>query len=265
MGCGTSKGQENQVTVKAEVKTDAKKDDIVKVEKKDSPAKDSSAVVAGGEPSPEYVKFKKAFGPLSTKDDASKSQRKEEWGKVDASGNGQCSLAELDAWIQQRLLAVHGASGEELWKRFKACYIRAFSDARDIGKDVQLGTSNCSTDDFVQKRTWRVFIAYLVIYAEMYDAFSLIDGGGAGISADDDRKISLDELKAGVSKLNGFSFSCLQGIDENKVEAVFKDMDADGKGSILLPEWCRYIEQSEQKAATEVGKLLSLGDDDGDE
>jgi len=260
MGCGASKSeQKNNDAKPAEKKQADQKQDA----KADAPAADNAnAVVAGGGPSPEYGKFKGVFAPLSTKDDASKSARKEEWGRADPNGNGQCSLAELDGWIKQCLLNACPGDGEELWKRFRASYIRAFSDARDIGKDVPLGTSNCSTDDFVQKRTFRVFIAYLVVYAEMYDAFSLIDGGGAGVDADDDRKISIDEFKAGVAKLYGFSFACLQGIDDSKAEDVFKQMDADGKGSILLSEWCRYIEQAEQKAGTEVGALLALGDGD---
>jgi hypothetical protein len=275
MGCGGSADRKPKAEKKPEEKGNAaaaKAKELAAAKAKEpaaakasEPAADPTAVVAGGGPTPNYGKFKETFAPLTNFEPASKAARKDAWGKADPNGNGQCSLAELDAWIKATLLTTCAADGEEVWKQFKASYIRAFSDARDIGKDVQLGTSNCSTDDFVQKRTFRVFISYLVVYAEMYDAFAVVDGGGAGVGADDDRKISLDEMKAGCSKLNGFSFACLQGISEAKAEEVFKAMDADGKGSILLSEWCRFIEQAEQKAGTECGKLLAIGDGDGDE
>lgn len=212
--------------------------------------------------SDEYKKFKDAFFGLCQPDAASKELRIEAWKQADPNGNGQCSLAELDGWVQKTLLTKYPKEGETIWKAFRPSYIRAFSDARDIGADKQLGKSNCSTDDFVQARTFRVFVAYLVIYAEMYDAFALVDGGGAGVSKDDDRKISPDELKAGADKLKGFSFVFAKDLTAQSADAVFKEMDDDGKGAVLLNEWCRYIEQAEQKAGTEMGKLLGIGDDE---
>jgi len=191
-----------------------------------------------------------------------KKLRIEAWKQADPNGNGQCSLAELDGWVQKVLLLKYPKEGEAIWKAFRPSYIRAFSDARDIGADKKLGKSNCSTDDFVQARTFRVFISYLVIYGEMYDAFAQLDGGGAGVSKDDDRKISPDELKKGINVLKGYSFVFAKDLTEASADAVFKEMDDDGKGAVLLIEWCRYIEQKEQAAGTEMGKLLAIGDDE---
>lgn len=210
----------------------------------------------------DYQKFKKAFYDLSLKTDEGKKARIEAWKLADPNSNGQCSLAELDGWIKKHLLACNANEGEGLWKRFRPCYIRAHADARDIGENKPL-SGKASADDYVQKRTFRVFIAYLIIYAEMYDAFDVVDGGGSG-AQDNDRKISPDELKKGIPKLKGFSFQCLQNLDEAKADTIFKEIDADGKGAVLLIEWCRYIEQNEQKAGTETGKLLALGDDETD-
>merc|ERR1712187_39892 len=99
-----------------------------------------------------------------------------------------------------------------LYKRFYPCYIRAFLDAADIGKNGAVrGTKTATKDDYVQRKEFRFLCSYLCIYALMYDAFSVVDGGD-GVTKDDDRRISLDELKA----------AC---------------------GKVLLSEWCAWLEQ----------------------
>lgn len=216
---------------------------------------------AGASWTADYKKFNACFSSLADK--ANKEARDKEWAKADPNGNGQCSLAELDGWLKKTLLLKYPNEGEAIWKAFRPSYIRAFSDARDIGADKKLGGSNATTDDYVQKNTFRVFIQYAVIYGEMYDAFAQVDGGGAGVSKDDDRKISLEELKAGASKMGGYTLVALKALSKAAdVEGVFKKMDADGKGAVLLAEWCRYIEQAEGKAGTAVGKALAIGDDE---
>lgn len=201
-----------------------------------------------------YKKFCKVFQPMTLFTPESKALRMTAWGAADPNGNGQCSLNELDTWIKTQL-------DEDCWKQFRPSYIRAFSDARDVGADKALGSGAATTDDFVQKQTFRLFIAYLVVYAEMYDAFDMVDGGGTD-GKDEDRKISEAELTAGIPKLGGYTFASLQGLDATKATTLFKEMDTDGKGSIMLSEWCRWIEQNEQKMGTECGKLLAIGDDE---
>ena len=97
-------------------------------------------------------------------------------------------------------------------------------------------------------------------YAEMYDMFALIDGGGAGVSADDDSKIQLEELKAGIEKVNATEWVALKGKTAADAEALFKEMDDDGAGEVLLVEWCEFLKRKEIEAGTDMGKLLSLGD-----
>jgi len=213
-------------------------------------------------PSDEFKSFKDVFGGLSKTSKESKKLRDTGWNQADPNGNGHCSLAELDSWVKDSLVAKKGDDeGDTVWKRFRPSYIRAFNDAKDVMKNKKISTSS-DLDDYVQKREFRCFVAYLVIYAEMYDAFSLLDGGGEGVSKDDDRKISIDELKAGIGKLESFSFIGLDGLDDSMAEGLFAQMDADGKGSVLLVEWCRFIEKAEQAEQTEIGKLLNIGDDD---
>ena len=82
-------------------------------------------------------------------------------------------------------------------------------------------------------------------YAEMYDMFALIDGGGAGVSADDDSRISLEELVAGIDKVNATEWVALKGKTAADAEALFKEMDDDGAGEVLLVEWCEYLKKKE--------------------
>eukprot|EP00656_Telonema_subtile_P024814 TRINITY_DN26976_c0_g1_i1.p1 TRINITY_DN26976_c0_g1~~TRINITY_DN26976_c0_g1_i1.p1 ORF type:complete len:275 (-),score=75.05 TRINITY_DN26976_c0_g1_i1:300-1124(-) len=213
----------------------------------------------------EIKSFKEAFDPLTILgDDASKEARMKEWNACDPNGNGHVSLAEVDGWIKGRLQGIHGDDkGETLWRSFRPSYIRAFTDARDIGADTALGGAQATSDDFVQKRAFRVLCAYISIYAQMYAAFSALDGGGADKS-DDDRRISREELKAGLDKLGDYDFAAFQNLDDSMADVLFDEIDADGRGFVLLVEWSRYIERKEVEAGTEHSKVLTIGDDDGD-
>jgi len=87
--------------------------------------------------------------------------------------------------------------GRYLFDAFRPCYIRAFADAKaNSGKEFE-GTKTATGDDFVSKGEFRLFCAYMCIYATMFDAFSLIDGGGAGRDANEDRRIELGPTKRG--------------------------------------------------------------------
>jgi hypothetical protein len=153
--------------------------------------------------------------------------------------------------------------GQDIWKQFRPSYIRAFNDAKDIATNKKIGKT-ISADDYVQPSEFRCLAIYLCVYCVMFDAFSLIDGDSAGTTADDDRRIDIDEWKAGYSKIAGIGFAAFQaspGIDDATLEGIFQEMDDDSKGKVLLNEFCAYIEQKEQDAGTAIGSLLAAGDD----
>jgi hypothetical protein len=202
-----------------------------------------------------YAKFHSVFAPLSVP--SNKAQRNEAWKLADPNGNGVCSLAEIDGWIQKTLLNTLPSQGDEIWKCFRPSYIRAFNDAKDVAAQKDIKGTN--TDDFVSKKEFRLCCAYLCIYAKMWDAFALIDGGGAGVTALDDKKLSKDEVVAGLDKIKGYGFVVF---NSGAPEDHFTKMDADGKGAVMLIEFCRYIEDAESKAKTDIGKLLLVGDED---
>ena len=241
-------------------------------------------------------KFCSYFLSYCAKNKSGKILRSEAWKVIDVNGNGYVSLAETGKWIKQLLeiqLVQEAGPNEKgkggktkkehagsaaikdaqdtaklLYKRFYPCYIRAFLDAADIGKNGKVGgTKTATKDDYVQRHEFRFLCIYLCIYALMYDAFSVVDGGD-GITKDDDRRISLEELKKAAGKFKGHPLvgAAQLGMPTKygTVESLFMEMDADGKGKVLLNEWCAYLEKVEAENCTELGKLLLLNDGDDD-
>jgi len=216
--------------------------------------------------------FVNCFAPLTGKGDASKAVRKQSWLAVDPNGNGLVSLAEFDGWIKKSLmlnLEPDNDTADRLWKLYRPSYIRAFNDAKDIGKErpVKSTTSatgdTITTEDYITKGEFRLANAYLCLYAAMFDAFALLDGGSEGTTATDDRRVSLEEFTKGMPAVvaKKYGFVALSEVGDN-AEATFKKIDADGKGMVLLNEWCKWIEKAEQDAGTDYGKMLAAGDDD---
>ena len=220
--------------------------------------------------------FKACFEPYTVKDDAGGKLRKAEFRSADPNGNGLCSLAELETWVMSKLIGAFPKDkdkldhrgdpverGKDLFDLFRPSYIRAFNDAKDYKKDdgkVLDGTKTATNDDFVSFGEFRLFCTYLITYGTMYDAFSLIDGGGAGRGGDD-RKIDASEWTAGWSQVTGHGFVALSAMtDEASALEVFKSMDDNGGGIITLVEFCEYIKNAEIAAGTEIG--LSLAEDE---
>ena len=206
---------------------------------------------------------------------AAKNRRKEVWKALDANGNGMCSLAEVDGWILKYMQGQFSASvAEEVWKCFRPSYIRAFKDAKDLipgkpakgkkPKSPKRGKAN--RDDYVTKGEFRGLCAMLCIYARMYDAFALIDGGGAGVNADDDRKMTLAEWKAGRNKVKNFGFVALKNPKNMYAADQFAEMNSGYTGMktkakddvVMLSEFCQWVKEGER--GTKLGELLFAGE-----
>ena len=62
-----------------------------------------------------------------------------------------------------------------VFKHYRHCYIHAFNDANEIeGAKGLKGTT--TTDNNITMTEFRLFSAYLIIYAKMFEVFSMIDG-----------------------------------------------------------------------------------------
>ena len=82
--------------------------------------------------------------------------------------------------------------------------------------------------------------------------------GGVGRDANDDKRIELSEFTAGYSGVTQHGFVGLEGIESKKqAKDVFKTIDGNSGGMLLLDEWCSYLKEKEAKADTSIGKLLA--------
>ena len=121
---------------------------------------------------------------MAERSDLGKALRKRGFKLADPNGNGLCSLAELETFVLQTLMAAYpkdpkkkdhrGDSlerGRDLFDAFRPSYIRAFTDAKDYKADtgkILEGTKKATNDDFVSKGEFRLFNAYLCIYGTMF-------------------------------------------------------------------------------------------------
>ena len=169
------------------------------------------------------------------------------------NGNGLCSLAECETFLLKTLVAKFPKTGKgkDIWDAFRPCYIRAFKDAADYkaddGKKIK-GTKNAKQDDFVSEDEFRLFCTYACTYAAMFDAFSKIDGGGAGRDANDDKRIEKDEWMKGFKGMAGYGFKAFEGVTKKEdAQATFEKMDDNGGGIVLFDEWCQVRSQKTPK------------------
>jgi hypothetical protein len=142
-------------------------------------ANGSGGAVSSSEngPTENLALFCAPFQPMAEKTDAAAALRKVGFRSADPNGNGLCSLAELEGFVLQKLLGAYPKTkkdgpelGRDLFDLYRPCYIRAFNDAKDYKADsgeVLEGTKSATADDFVSKGEFRLFCAYLSIYASM--------------------------------------------------------------------------------------------------
>jgi hypothetical protein len=227
--------------------------------------------------SKEFFDFQAVFEPLCAETPEGEVERIEGFLAADPNGNGLCSLAELETFVLKALTTKYPKSGKglklqepgkDLFKAFRPCYIRAFTDAKDYKADsgaVIAGTKNATDDDFVSWEEFRIFCIYLIVYAAMYDAFAKIDGGGSGRDAGDDLRIEMKEWLNGYTFVANHGFIALQNIGPKKeARAVFNEkIDDNGGGIVLLDEWCEFIKKAEIDARTQIGVLLNLDEEGG--
>ena len=235
---------------------------------KKSTQEDTAAALKVGQNGSENLKkFCSVFEPFAGKSNGGDKLRIKGFRAADPNGNGMCSLAEVEGFILNSLLGAYPKKGKEdpdvgrdLFDAYRPCYIRAFNDAKDYKADdgkVLEGTKNATHDDFVSKGEFRLFAAYLVIYGAVYDAFSAIDGSGGG-RVGDDRKIDMAEWLKGYKALPTLGFVALEGLESDaEAEKVFKTIDKNGGGAVILDEFCTFLKDAEVAADTALGILLN--------
>ena len=134
--------------------------------------------------------------------------------------------------------------GRDLFDAFRPCYIRAYTDAKDIMPDTgeKLEGTKSTADDFLSFGEFRYFNIFICAYAAMYDGFAKIDGalgGGASEGRDgDDLRMEKDEWLAGYKAVAGaYGFEGLKKDklgDDDAAMVVFNAIDDNGAACVCV-------------------------------
>jgi len=218
------------------------------------PTKVAGAYMPSKKSSNDLKDFISAFQPFAEKTIMCSKRRKAAFKGCDTNASGSCSLAEITQYCRSTLKKEHDIErGEQLFDLFRPSFIRAFSASKAIAQ-----TGNPNDDNYINFSEFRILNVYLCVYAGMADAFMKIDGGGAGVTEDDDRRVEKEEWMKSYHTFSTSTFIGLTGINTDEdASSVFKSMDLDGKGMVLLSEFCEFIKNKEMENKTALEKLLN--------
>ena len=201
--------------------------------------------------------FVSAFAELAERSGAGQKARAPAWSAMDANGNGYVSLAEADGFILKTLQAALGdGGGEDLFRLYRPAYLPAFNRVKNVAPDHAIQGMQATADDYVTKKEFRLMCSFLILYVQALDAFSAIDGGGAGVDENDDRRISTEEWAEHGAALADYGFVGLRAAAAGEGDA-FDGMDADGRGMVLFGEWSDFLFEEEVRAKTPIGAALT--------
>ncbi len=203
--------------------------------------------------SADLKKFIKSFQPYAEKQPTSLALRKTGFASCDSNRSGRCSLAEVDSFVNSVLKKDYSpAEGTRIFKTFRAAYIVAYNGTKEFKRNA-----SGNDEDYIGFPEFRILNAYLCIYAGMLDSFQLVDGGGVGVDADDDRRVEMAEWINGYAEFKNSGFAALSKVSNEKAAlAAFKVMDTDGGGVVRFQEFCAWIGEAEIANSTSLGKLL---------
>ena len=202
----------------------------------------------------ELKDFIKIIQPYAEKNSDSLKLRKTGYRKCDSNGTGECSLAEVDGFVLTALKKSYGQKlGRKIFKQFRPSYIVAYNGAKNLKANA---TGN--DDDYINFQEFRILNVYLAVYAGMLDAFSTIDGGGEGVSEEDDRRLGQKEWLSGFMNLTNTGFVGLDNLSgEDDALTMFEQMDPDQSGRAVFQDFCDYLSEAEIEANTDLGMLLA--------
>jgi|EP00640_Fibrocapsa_japonica_P000123 Ca2+-binding EF-hand superfamily protein len=140
------------------------------------------------------------------------------WNVLDFNGNGKVSLAEIDRMV---VMFQDMDCYDNFFKGMnnKPALMRAYK--------ATITGEQSDGDDWVSKREFPILLRNLYMFNRLWRIFDEIDTG-------DDRRIDLNEFKAGMAKLGNF-------LEEENAATEFAKIDTNGGGQVLFDEFCAYL------------------------
>lgn len=149
----------------------------------------------------------------------SRAQRMELFNRLDVNGNGHLSLAEIEKGLLQGRELLNGHM--ELLRILKPAIMRAYQAAK--GASHVGGVS----DEYIERREFRLLLLYLVRFVSLLSLFRLIDTNG-------DKRIEKKEFKAALPILQPW------GVSVADPDSEFARIDENGGGYILFDEFAHW-------------------------
>jgi len=219
----------------------------------------AASYIPGPTSSKELIEFVKIFQPYAEKGSQYKELRQKGFSQADPNGNGHSSLAEVEVFINHTLVKafpLKSPKPDQLFRKFRKSFLYAFNAARslhasDENDDKEAQEAN---DAYLTFPEFRMFNAYLCVYAGMLDGFFAIDGT---VDEYTDNKIDRAEFVKSFKYVNAHGFSTMVMKTDKEARDLFTAVDADGSGKIAYNEWFEHIAKAESEENTKVGRLLS--------
>jgi len=175
---------------------------------------------------------------------------------ADTNDNRCCSLIGLETFIEYVLNEnFEREQSDHIFKYFRCAFSYAFNAANfsDKQDDNYDGTNGVNFSGF------RIFNAYLCIYATMRDAFHKITNEidtNSNVKSSQERFDSM-KWNQRCKSVIGYGFVAFGIIkDNNDAKSIFKNMDRVGRGNVLLEDWCDFVGKAEISKKTGLGKML---------
>lgn len=136
------------------------------------------------------------------------------WKRVDTSGDGFVSLAEVDILVRDMV----NTGSWPKWLNNKPVLLRAFK--KTLEEDKEDGNTE------VVKKDFNSLLLNVFWFNKMWQMFDILDGS--------DKKIDPTEFQSGIAKL-GVNLTPQEAMEE------FKKMDKDRSGQVDFDEFCGYM------------------------
>jgi Ca2+-binding EF-hand superfamily protein len=188
--------------------------------------------------------FLSALKPYTEKTLEGQKLRVIAFNSADSNGYGYCSFSEMNLLLLELLKkTIIGERADKIHHSFRWTYLRAYDRAKPLDRVGDL--------DYIMFVEFRVFIAFICIYAKMLEVFQ---------KAMSDKGYDLEAILHKTTfvkryqKLHNYGFIALDKIgSEEDASAAFDIFDMNGTGNLGFADFVSSLEKAEITMNTDLG------------